>query len=537
MENLDQKMVEACPIGFTLAIAGKDFWDPLTDEQKTNVANWIGSMNDKEMPNTNWLWFRVFANLGLRANGAPYSHEKIMADVEHLDGFHRGGGWSNDGPEGYTQMDYYSGSFAIQYLQLMYSKLATDFDPERAATCRERAQQFALDFIHYQDPNGHTIPFGRSLTYRFATIAFWSAFAFADVEPPAPLTWGIIKGLVLRNLRWWQQHPHIFQPNGMLNVGYTYPNYYLAEDYNSPGSPYWCMIVFACLAVPETHPFWSSEEEAHPFTQTPSPLPAIKALEQPKHIMVHKGGHTFLLSSGQKCHYPLKATHAKYGHFAYSAWHGYSVPTGNYTIEQFVPESALALSDDGGELWKLRREVENAKIVQIDGLPVLYSTMHPWKDVEVKTWLVPPTDEAPNYHLRVHCVKTGRELRGIEGGFANLGNRQNRPKPVEVRVGSGSPGTQLTGSKWGMSGIRELLVPEDRQGKICDVDANSNLLAPRTYVPSLHNVFQAGTTTWLVAGVFAMPSCVPDWMDKFSEAWEEKRPKVPEWVREMIQEG
>jgi len=54
MEDLDQRMVESCPIGYTLAIAGKQFWDPLNDKQKDNVAKWLGSMNDKEMPNTNW---------------------------------------------------------------------------------------------------------------------------------------------------------------------------------------------------------------------------------------------------------------------------------------------------------------------------------------------------------------------------------------------------------------------------------------------------------------------------------------------------
>lgn len=54
MEDLDQRMVEACPIGFTLAIAGKHFWDPLTEKQKKNVEAYLGSMNDKEMPNTNW---------------------------------------------------------------------------------------------------------------------------------------------------------------------------------------------------------------------------------------------------------------------------------------------------------------------------------------------------------------------------------------------------------------------------------------------------------------------------------------------------
>lgn len=54
MEDTDQRMVEACPIGYTLAVASKDFWDPLTAEQKSNVSTWLDSMNSKAMPNTNW---------------------------------------------------------------------------------------------------------------------------------------------------------------------------------------------------------------------------------------------------------------------------------------------------------------------------------------------------------------------------------------------------------------------------------------------------------------------------------------------------
>jgi hypothetical protein len=100
------------------------------------------------------LWFRVFANLGLRKNGAEYSLSRIEADMDHLDSFHVGGGWSNDGPKSHHQMDYYSGSFAIQFLQLLYSKLAGDFDPERAERYRQRAREFAKDFVYYFDPNG-----------------------------------------------------------------------------------------------------------------------------------------------------------------------------------------------------------------------------------------------------------------------------------------------------------------------------------------------------------------------------------------------
>lgn len=51
-------------------------------------------------------------------------------------------------------MDYYSSSFAIHFLQLLYSKLAGEEDPERAAEFRKRAQMAALDLAHYYDEEG-----------------------------------------------------------------------------------------------------------------------------------------------------------------------------------------------------------------------------------------------------------------------------------------------------------------------------------------------------------------------------------------------
>ena len=59
MKNKDQRMVECSAIGFSLAVAKSKLWDPLPDEGKRSLENWPGGMNDKEMPNTNWLWFRV----------------------------------------------------------------------------------------------------------------------------------------------------------------------------------------------------------------------------------------------------------------------------------------------------------------------------------------------------------------------------------------------------------------------------------------------------------------------------------------------
>jgi hypothetical protein len=207
----------------------------------------------------------VFANLGLAKNGANWNSDLVKSDIKQLNTFYRGDGWSNDGPEHYRQMDYYSGSFAIQYLQLLYAKLAADIDPEQAAEYKERARLYAQDFIHYFDPEGRAITFGRSLTYRWAMVAFWGSLAFADVSLPSPLSWGVVKGIWLRNLRWWTTQHDIFQSNGMLTLGYSYPNTYLAENYNSPGSPYWCMLAFAALGAPKNHPFWTAKEEPHPY--------------------------------------------------------------------------------------------------------------------------------------------------------------------------------------------------------------------------------------------------------------------------------
>lgn len=59
MRDKDQRMVECSAIGFAIAVAKEQLWDPLPAEAKMNFENWLGGMNDKQMPNTNWLWFRV----------------------------------------------------------------------------------------------------------------------------------------------------------------------------------------------------------------------------------------------------------------------------------------------------------------------------------------------------------------------------------------------------------------------------------------------------------------------------------------------
>ena len=123
---------------------------------------------------------QVFANLGLSKVGSTrYDANRMKADIDHLDTFYIGEGWSRDGPEGVVQLDYYSSSFAIQFAQLAYSKLAQNEDPSRCEEFRNRAKKFALDFVHYFDEEGeckYRIPDARTKLSSRAWCSIWEKF-------------------------------------------------------------------------------------------------------------------------------------------------------------------------------------------------------------------------------------------------------------------------------------------------------------------------------------------------------------------------
>ncbi|KAF3068896.1 hypothetical protein GL218_08151 [Daldinia childiae] len=552
----DQRMVEMCPLGYALAVAPV-IWQSFNEKERENVENWLGnSINEKNMPNTNWLWFRVFANLGLKKNGGKFSQERLDRDIEHLNTFYRGGGWSNDGPEGIHQMDYYSSSFAIQFLQLLYAKLAGEDEPARAEEFKRRAQQVALDLIHYYDNEGRSIPFGRSVGYRFAMVSFWGALAYAGVELPEPLTWGMVKGVVLRHLRWWQTQPDIWSPSGTLTIGYSYPNMYMAENYNSPGSPYWACLAFICLAVPADHPFWTSEE------QLPGDaIPKIKELPQPGHITSYLGGHCMLLSSGQACSYPMKGTHAKYGSFAYSSAYAYSVPPGLFTLEQYALASQLGFSDDGGEYWKTRRTSTYAGLEHRSNnnnnntTPVLVSIWTPYPDVTVRTMLIPPDLATPNWHLRVHRIEAGREVMTADGSFAISNQRAADGRYLDLYDAQKGEGTSpkiignydlYTPDGWstgkegafaaskGAVGIKALETGVERAANLVNADPNSNLVESRTVIPTLQHTIKKGETVWYISAIYAKPSGEGVAKESYLDGWE-KPPQIPGWLKAELE--
>lgn len=150
-------------IAFALLAAPDQFFHSQPWQTQLNIVTWLKAINEKEMPVTNWLWFRVMTNLALNKTcGVPFEEVqgKMNEDLDTMERFYLDEGWSADGiwDKNGRQADYYSGSFAIQFSQLLYANMARDLDPERCARFEERALAFASSFWRYFDSNGNVSP-------------------------------------------------------------------------------------------------------------------------------------------------------------------------------------------------------------------------------------------------------------------------------------------------------------------------------------------------------------------------------------------
>lgn len=159
VKDLDQRMVEMESIAYALLVSPSHFGFNYDQVARSNLVNWLRQINNHRMPLNNWRWFRVFVNLALvKTLYVPLEEVKrhIDDDLETLDSFYQDDGWSSDGPwgEDRRQADYYSGSFAIQFAQLLYVRFASDFDPVRADNYRSQAKSFASSFFRYFNSDG-----------------------------------------------------------------------------------------------------------------------------------------------------------------------------------------------------------------------------------------------------------------------------------------------------------------------------------------------------------------------------------------------
>ena len=460
--DYDQKFVEMAAIAYGLLLAPHVLWEPLSARERQNVASWLGQINAYKVWENNWLFFPVLVNLALKHLGMPYSEEAIQTNLAQIETFYRGDGWYTDGASESVNglLDYYN-PYALHFYGLVYALVAQQEDPARAERFVRRAAKFAPEYLLLFSQRGESVPWGRSLTYRFAQCAFFSIALVVRQkglpgagELPDVAT---MKGVVARNLALWAQFP-CADNGGVLTVGYHYPCLTMGERYNAPGSPLWACKAFALLMLPEDDALW--EAPSAPLAAADGVYP-IAGGEM--HVR-RNGGEATLYPGGRRGSLKFAHMPAKYSKFAYSTRWGFSTPISAYSLAEAAPDSTMAFVVN--DIVYVRARVDT---VVFDGSSIT-STWSPLPGIQVKTTVTPTAWG----HHREHVITSQIACEAYDCGFAVPAENSNQAAGICV-VASGKDGAE-------------------GEPTCFKAAPNTNLMCPKTFIHAMRYQVSVGTT-------------------------------------------
>lgn len=462
MFDYDQKMVECAALVTSMMLAKKDLWDCFSEQEQEWIYQWLNQINHYQVHGNNWRFFRILVNLMFEMFGLERNLECEQDDQALIESCYEGNGWYHDGNK--TQLDYYI-PFAFHYYGLIWGAMKKD--DAYGKELKKRAEEFYSDFIYWFSADGNEIPFGRSLTYRFAHSAFFAAAAFAGLEQ---VDYGVMKALTLGNLRTWLSRP-IFDNEGILTLGYGYQNLCMTERYNAPVSPYWSFKTFLILALPEEHPFWQSEEKRYQYEKK-------KKMDHPHMLITHDDhDHVLAYVTGQGSMEHGNCT-AKYEKFVYSNQFGFSVSRGSSLLEGAF-DSTLAAAEAGEDLFRSKKQILRFD-VQEDFVEMEYNLM---KNVKVRSIVIP----FGAWHVRIHEIETDRNICLADGGFS-LNAEDEAGKYSEDMIHQ-EQGSACADFPWGMSKAVSLL---NGDATVVVPFPNTNLFWNLTVLPTVKAELKAG---------------------------------------------
>lgn len=467
LTDYDQLFVEMGALATYLILTKENFYDTLEESEQENIYQWLNQINQHTIPPTNWVFFRILVNTFFAYCGRP-NEDQLLKDLGEIQQYYLKDGWYFDGYE--NQIDYYI-PFGMQYYGVLFSQLAFDKQMPLVAELKKRGEIFAKTFKDWFVKDGTALPFGRSLSYRFAQSSFFAVGAFAHLDYP-DFSCGEGKHLLLQNMRQWFARP-IFSDSGLLTVGYGYPNLVMAEGYNAPGSPYWAFKNFMVLALPKEDIFWQTEEVVPEFPE--------KVVNPYSRMILHhskNGEDLTAFTMGQHSHEHAHGE-SKYEKFAYSTTFGFSVAKGTVLPKQGAFDSTLAVALSpqhfqtvfGYDRYQLHENY-------------LYGKWTPYQGTTIETFVIPSYP----WHLRIHVIHTTQELFLQGGSFSAPKDGKVIPTEKNLVLYESSVGT--TGA-YGLT--------PNWQAELQTPEPNTNLLYPQTQLPILTGKAQPGKSLFVGA--------------------------------------
>ncbi|MGW2628247.1 DUF2264 domain-containing protein [Streptomyces chattanoogensis] len=252
-----QARVEAASLALGLRLTRPWLWDTLDDRARTRLADWLlPALTPSPVDNNWWLFGLTVAGFLQDAVIEPVrAQAAIDRALTRIEDWYLGDGWYSDGDN--RAFDHYN-AWALHFYPVLHAHLAADH--ALLATYGTRLHAQLADYTRLFDTTGAPLPFGRSLTYRFAaTAAPW----LGALTGHTPLTPGATRRLASGTLRHFLDRGAV-TAHGLLPLGWYGPYAPMLQSYSGPASPYWASKGFLGLLLPPGHPAWTSPEEPLP---------------------------------------------------------------------------------------------------------------------------------------------------------------------------------------------------------------------------------------------------------------------------------
>lgn len=252
-----QTLLELGSLCISMGAAPEALWDPMTKEEKDNLATLLKNYGEGPTISSNWQFFNVFILSFLKDKGYQIDEAYLQEKLNNLLARYRGEGWYNDVPA----YDYYS-MWAFQSYGPLWAELFGKKQyPELAARFFKNQGDLIDNYLYMFSEDGRMNMYGRSIPYRFAAVAPLPLIEYGNHEN---VNYGWLRRIASATLLQFLQNPE-FLENGVPTMGYYGPFAPCVQIYSCRGSVYWCGKAFLGLLMPEDSQYWSATENNGPW--------------------------------------------------------------------------------------------------------------------------------------------------------------------------------------------------------------------------------------------------------------------------------
>lgn len=252
-----QTLLELGSLCISMGAAPEALWDPMTKEEKDNLATLLKNYGEGPTISSNWQFFNVFILSFLKDKGYQIDEAYLQEKLNNLLARYRGEGWYNDVPA----YDYYS-MWAFQSYGPLWAELFGKKQyPELAARFFKNQGDLIDNYPYMFAEDGRMNMYGRSIPYRFAAVAPLPLIEYGNHEN---VNYGWLRRIASATLLQFLQNPE-FLENGVPTMGYYGPFAPCVQIYSCRGSVYWCGKAFLGLLMPEDSQYWSATENNGPW--------------------------------------------------------------------------------------------------------------------------------------------------------------------------------------------------------------------------------------------------------------------------------